>query len=506
MTARRWAPWLALPAAAFALYAGTLHYPRVFDDLSYVPSVGAGIHRWLADETFRLIGPSVPAERSANIALHAAVAMLLFGFLSRLFQVVLGNARQVAFFGALAFAVHPVAVYGVAYLTQRSIILATLFSIAALWCVLEGTRRRSIFWYVAAGGFYFLAVISKEHAVMLPAVAFALAYLAGGFSRRLGVAGALMALAAAAIVYRVRGSIGTAYEPFGQDVGALSYPLSMVNQGWLFFRYLFTWLVPCPCWMSVDLRVSFPRGLLSWQALGFAAFLISPALAIHLLRRRGAAGLAGFALLSPWLFALTEFAAVRAQEPFVLYRSYLWMSLLPAALPATVGRLGPATRQAVLVATCMVLAVIARERIETFSDPFKLWDDAVQKNTDPAAPYVERAYANRGELYRGAGRMRDALADFDRAIALNPRIAEGYVGRATVRLDMRRPEDALPDLDRAVELDPNHASAHAKRCFARSYLGYPTADVLAECALARKLKPNDAEIRDIDAFVRRRLG
>ena len=55
-------------------------------------------------------------------------------------------------------------------------------------------------------------------------------------------------------------------------------------------------------------------------------------------------GLAGFALLSPWLLALTEFATVRAQEPLVLYRSYLWMSVLPAALPAVTARLATTPR------------------------------------------------------------------------------------------------------------------------------------------------------------------
>jgi len=140
----RWLPWLGLPAAVFALYAGTLHYPRVFDDLTYVPSVGAGLHRWLADETFRWIGANNPAERFANIALHAAVALTLFGFLERLFQVVLNGARSLAFFGALAFALHPVAVYGVAYLTQRSIVMATLFSLASVIIFLRGARERRL--------------------------------------------------------------------------------------------------------------------------------------------------------------------------------------------------------------------------------------------------------------------------------------------------------------------------------------------------------------------------
>lgn len=492
-----------LPAAAFALYAGTLHYPLVFDDLSYVP-VAADLHRWLADETFRLLGADLRWERLANIALHAAVAMVLFGFLARLFEAVIGEARWAAFFGALAFAVHPVAVYGVAYLIQRSIILATLFGVAALWCVLEGLQRRSLLWHLAGAALYFLAVISKEHAVMVPALALVLVFLVGKFSRQLALAGLLMSLAAALVIYYARGKIGAAYEPFGQDVGGLAYPLSVINQGALFFRYLGTWLAPCPCWMSIDLRVGLPRGLLSWQALGFLAWLAYPAICVLLLRRGGALALAGFGLLYPWLLSLTEFSTIRAQEPFVLYRSYLWMSGLPAALPALVGRLTPAVRNAVLISVCLVLALVARERIETFSTPLRLWDDAVRKNTDPTTPYVERAYINRGELHRGAGEMRAALADFDRAIALNPRIAEGYVGRATVRLDLRRPDEALPDLDRAVELDPKLASAHAKRCFARSYLGYPTAEVLAECALARQLDPGNPEIREIETFVRRR--
>lgn len=499
-------PWIALPAAAALLYAGTWSYPRIFDDLTYALPGGASLHRWLSHETFRLLGPNLALERSANIALHAATAMVLFGFLCRLFQIVIANARGVAFFGALAFAVHPVAVYGVAYLTQRSIIMATLFSLAALWCVLEALQRRSAGWYAGAAALYGLAIFSKEHAVMLPAVALALVYLVRGPSRPLAIAAGATVVSALIALIMARAFVGSAYEPFVQDVGAAAYPLSVLNQASLFFRYLGTWLAPCPCWMSVDLRVAFPRELVGWHTPGLLAFVAYPVAASYLLKRGGAAGLAGFGLLFPWLLALTEFAAVRAQEPFVLYRSYLWMSGLPAALPLIVGRLGPGVRNIVLVAVCLVLAAIARERIETFSDPFKLWDDAVRKNNDVSAPYVERAYINRGDLHRAGGRPRAALLDFDRAIALNPRVAEGYVGRATVRLDLKRPDEALPDLDRALELDPNHASARAKRCFARSFMGFPRADVLAECELARKLRPDDPEIREIDAFVRRRVG
>ena len=60
-------------------------------------------------------------QRLTSVLLHAATAALLFGFLARLFAALLDDARLrwLAFFGALWFLLHPVAVYGVAYLVER---------------------------------------------------------------------------------------------------------------------------------------------------------------------------------------------------------------------------------------------------------------------------------------------------------------------------------------------------------------------------------------------------
>jgi hypothetical protein len=465
LTRKPYAAWIAaavLPAAALALYWGTLRDPLVFDDISLsrgalrggIAPASAGIGlRALSEASFgwiqALFGANLAWQRLLNVLLHGAVGAALFGFLARLFERVLGDsrARWTAFLGALAFLLHPIAVYGVAYLMQRSIVMATLFSVLSLWCILEGLLRRSARWHAAGAAVYLLAVFSKEHAVMVPAVA-------------------------AIVLYQARSLIGTAYEPFVAAVVGIhtdqTYAFSVLNQGYLFFRYLLTWLLPCPCWMSIDLRVPFPAQLLAWpQIAGFVAYLAYLLAAIVLLLRGGRLGLLGFGLLYPWLLALTELAAVRAQEPFVLYRSYLWMSGLPAILAALTAGMAPRARHAVLVVVCLALVPPAWNRLDTFSDPLKLWDDAVRKNSGSRAPYVERAYINRGELYRGAGRADAALADFERAVALNPRQPGGYLGRATLRLSMGQPQEALPDLDRAVALDARHASAHAKRCITK---------------------------------------
>jgi tetratricopeptide (TPR) repeat protein len=503
---------LLLAGAALALYWSGLGYPRVFDDHHLSPYAlrtyyadaltRFGHLRWLSDASFgavyALLGGKLLWQRLVNVLLHAATAALLFGFLARLFDAVLKDAgsRWLAFFGALWFAVNPVAVYGAGYLMERSIVLATAFSLAALWCFLEGVLRGAWRWYVAAGLGYFLAVSSKEHAVMVPAVALALAVLVRGMSRRLaGVFIALLLLGAVVVAQRWN-LIGAAYEPFAADFGverAIAYPLSIENQATLFFRYLATWLVPWPAWMSIDLRTAFPHSLLAWpDTAGFLAWLAYGAAAAWLVLRRGRWGLLGFGLLYPWLLAFTELSAVRMQEPFVLYRSYLWMSGLPAILPALTARLPLRATAGLLGSLCLVLAVAAHERLGTFSSSFALWDDAVRKNGALDRPYVERAYINRGLAALEAGKAQSARDDFERAVQLNPRSPDAHLARGTYRLRSGALQDALADFDAAVALDPAYAAPYNKRCVVKARLGR-MADGLADCDQAVARDPQDAE-------------
>ncbi|HEY3077665.1 MAG TPA: tetratricopeptide repeat protein [Burkholderiales bacterium] len=498
-----------LVGAAVLLYSGTYGNPFVFDDLAVFGGERSSPLRWLPEASFSLVLAAFGAEplpqRIVNALLHGATGVALFGFLARLFAVVLAEARSrwLAFFAALWFVVHPVAVYGVAYLMQRSIILATLFSVVALWCVLEGLERGRARWYAAAGAAYLLALVSKEHAVMLPAVAVALAVVVRGASAALlrrAMLGLGLCLAAAAAVLAQRLTlVGTAYEPnaaglitrLGADA-ALVYPLSVENQATLFWRYLGTWLVPWPGWMSIDVRTSFPRELAGLHTLGFILWLAYPVAACWLLVQRGRAALLGFGLLYPWLLALTEVAAVRVQEPFVLYRSYLWMSGLPAILPAVVAPLAPRWRLVSAGVLCALLGALALGRLESFSSPLALWDDAVRKNHDLAAPYVERPYVARGLAHLDERSFDAAGADFERALRLNPSSPEAYVGRGLLKLRSGRAREALEDMDRALALDPEHVPGYYNRCAVNAALGQ-YAQALGDCDKALALVPLNTE-------------
>ena len=68
-------------------------------------------------------------------------------------------------------------------------------------------------------------------------------------------------------------------------------------------------------------------------------------------------------------------------------------------------------------------------------------------------PYAP-ALTGRGKVWRKKGEDDKALADFDKAIAIDDRSMEGRLARADIQLARRNQQAALADLNRVVELKP----------------------------------------------------
>ena len=569
---------LLLVTATALLYGRSLWNPLVFDDKPFFIEVmlkqyGSSIFhfdlRWFSYVTFgwtyNLFGLNWFWYRLGNLGLHALTAVLLFAFFYRLLTAISqpqrsaaeqNQLRWTAFFAALVFALHPVAVYGVAYLVERSIIMATLFGVAMLLCYLEGLTRENAKWFIASALFYFLAVFSKEHSVMLPGVALALTLLlkkpSFTLAKQLWLPYLLYLLIGAFIVLRAKGVLGTPYEPFAAEMAAgmsehqgnisleHAYSLSVITQAFLFFKYLLLWIIPYTGWMSVDMRQPFAAQFFSWpEFAGFIAFLAYPAIATRFLLKGGRAGLLGFAMLFPWLLYLTELSTVRIQEPFVLYRSYLWMSGLPIAILAIAGSIPRKAGSIVALVFCALLSALAWNRLDNFSDNWKLWNDVVSKNRDTSLLGSERGYNNRGFASLESGRVQEALDDFKKAIALNPKYADAhlnvgialfkqgklelalqsydqairlkpessdaYLNRGVVLLNGNRLNEAIEDFNRALQLNPWNAEALSNRGLSYSRLGKPQ-DGLSDLDKAIELSPRIAQARMNRGIINAMLG
>jgi tetratricopeptide (TPR) repeat protein len=251
-----------------------------------------------------------------------------------------------------------------------------------------------------------------------------------------------------------------------------TYLLSILTQSGLFFKYLGLWLLPNPAWMSVDMREPFAMSLFGWYTLGLIAFLAYFCTAVWLLLKQGRMGLLGFALLFPWILFLTEFSTVRIQEPFVLYRSYLWMPGLFAALPVVFGNFSTKKVFVLLGVVSLLLIPLTLNRVNTFSSTLLLWDDAEKLVRDnPNAYGVERIYTNRGNKLFQLRRYDEAIADFSKAIAAYPNDELLYGSRAKALYFLGRYQESVLDYDRAIALKSDNKRFYYDRALTYRALG-----------------------------------
>lgn len=530
----QWLPPIILLAVSILLYSGFLHNPLVFDDLTFFTQTGDGYlgalnfsvtPRWLSNFTFALTrhyaGFNIALLRVENLALHASVGIVLYFFLTQLWGFLLPSQpadkishRWLAFFAALIFVLHPVAVYGSAYLVERSIVMATLFVLLMWFSVLHGLRHDKFGWLWVSVACYSLALLSKEHAVMAPAVSVVIAVLWWRTQSEGTIKPALFKhlvaiLMACALIglfttLLLKGFIGTTYEIQGADLASRLpnvqkksvYLLSVLNQSSLFFKYLGLWLVPNPLWMSIDIRVPFVTTFLIWpQTLGLIAFVVYPILGAALIWRGGRMGMLGFAMLAPWLMYATEISTVRIQEPFVLYRSYLWFAPGFASFVIIFGEMERRRSSVILILTSLLMFPLAYDRLRTLSNPFILWDDAARLMEGKSGlPGLERIYVKHGNVLRKMGFPEMAVAEQTKAINIRNDFIYSYNERGLAYLDLKQYQNALNDFNRTISIIYNDG---------RPYPGQVMAtDILAEAYMGRgiALESMNVETKASESF------
>ena len=435
-------------------------------------------------------------QRLVNIGAHVLVAGMLWMFYSKLLVSLQLSSNQDAsthtewalLAGIAWFALNPTGVYAVAYLAQRSILMATFFSVLSLWAVLQAiatTRQR--FWLLAVVA-YIAAMMSKEYALALPLVAMALMVIVARPSRRqmlkFGGIGVLLAAVAAYLLYRRYGGIigrpfddtSVAYveqmNGVAPGVKALAYPLSILNQMWLFFEYGCRWFLPSTGMMSIDLRPPFPTRLTSQPhllgAIGYVTLLAGSV--VLMLRYRGRGALLGFCLFTPLVLFVSEFSTVWIQDPLVLYRSYLWAIAVPGVIYVLANRLSRQTLAVIAVPVVAVFLWQATDRIASLRTELTVWNDAVTKLPPELVIGKSRPYLNRGLAYQLANQDIRALRDYQRATAFGDG-GEGLRNTGTILLAGGRAREALEAFDGAMARGQSSATLALNRGTALLALG-----------------------------------
>lgn len=491
---------LLIVSSTLALYWPSFQNPIFFDDRNLL--AGGQIFnfflegfsfspRWLPYMTMAwielLFEDGLLMQRLFNLALHMATAYVLYRLILQVSDQVAPhrNNTRAAVMAATLFLLHPLAVYAVGYIIQRSIVMATLFGLLSVSAYFEGLIKRSQaqFWF--SGVFYLLSVFSKEHAVLIPAAAVLLTPLAGSIDRavlrRMALPVSLYLAVAVSVIHQYKFLIATVYEPFAQPilVGNIcdgerlcSWALSAMTQSTLYFDYLFLMLWPNPGSMSIDWRVAIARNFHQSEFwIGLLVMVTYFALASVWLFKRGRMGLIGYALLAPLVLFGVEFTTVRVQEPFVLYRTYLWMPFLFVLLPAITHSIPSKLFWPMFLMLMSVFSWAASDRLHSFSSEFGLWDDAAKKLSEPMLPGTARIYTKRGGIFLEKGQYDAALVDFSRALNADPKYSLAHRGRVFAYLGRKDKQSALVAADGLIKLEPDAPDSYTARGYVYSAMG-----------------------------------
>jgi protein O-mannosyl-transferase len=486
---------LALLAAVFLLYSPFLGSPLFFDDLTFFYGGIASRYahswfhldlRWLPHATLgwtEMLFSNVVTHffHLGNVLLHAGNTLLLFYLLRRLMAAATGAGERTgavawgAWFGALLFALHPVAVFAAGYVVQRSILMATFFALLTQLTYLRGLLTGQARWFALAVLCYFMAVFSKEHSVLTPALLAAETLLLRpgirARARSLWVTWGALFCVGLLVALRAKGVFGVPYEPLAAELfknegvahssETQQHLLSVLTQGGLYFKYLLLWVLPAPGWTSVDMREPFIASLSDWKGwAGMAAYLLYGGVALRLLLKGGRMGLLGLALLYPWLQFLLEFSTIRVQEPFVLYRSYLWMPGLALLVPLLLQQWTSRSIRYGLAIAALALAALAAHQLWVFADGYRLWKQAEQALPNDRIAGADRIYFNLGQAEEGRGMLTQAVADLEHSLALSPQYAPVHFELGWIYLREGRDRDAMVQFDQAIAIDPNMGGAY----------------------------------------------
>lgn len=472
-----------------------------------------------------------------SLLLHLATALLVALLaLDVLRRVGHPRAGWLAAATAAAFALHPIQAESVAYVAQRSEVLAACLGLAAVLVLLRAeaaaTRGRAALLSAAAAALTLLALGAKAVAVACP-LAFLLHRLAlpgpageaaprrRRLARALAVAAPSLLLAGAAIA-RNLALLGQPGQGAGIGAGPLGpwrYLLTQLRAHWTYLS-----LVAWPGGLSVDHggfapSPAFPDRVTLAAALGLAALAAGAVAAWRAGGRDPGLGWARAAAfgLGWWFLLLSPTSSVVPIVDLVVeHRTYLASAglLLAAAAavdaavarwwPARAGLPGPGPAAlALALAALVALGAALAARVQVWRSDHALWADAAAKSPASFRAAINLAYAD-----HALGRHAEALAGYRRAerLATTPvERADVARNRSALHLDLGDPAAALAAADAGLSEAHADAALHNNRAIALAGLDrHEEAAQAARRAVA--IAPGNPDYRSTLGLELRALG
>ena len=424
-----------------------------------------------------------------NLLLHCLNALLLFQILKRL------DVRG-AWLAAAIFALHPIEVESVAWMTELKNTLSGAFFFGATLVYLRFDADRKTRTYLFALALFLLGLMSKSVIATLPAALLVVFWWKRGrlnWKRDLlplipfFTTGLLAGLTTAWIERKFIGAEGA------------SYHLSVIERFLIAGRAVFFYLGKI-VW-PVDLVFIYPRWEISatsgWQYL-FPAGVLLLLLACFKWRKSHRWPLAALLIFILTLFPVLGFLNVYpfrysfVADHFQYLAGIVPIAIVAATISSACTRTGwmRSLQPLFCGALLVILGTLTWKQCAMYTDVETLWRVTIQKN-----PGCWMAHDNLGAFSYQNGRFDEAIVEFQKALEINPNyevacidLGSAYLQKGEVDkairyyqqarkinpdnpnayfnlgngfMQKRKPDEAIANYQRALELKPEYTEAHS---------------------------------------------
>ena len=419
----------------------------------------------------------------SNIVLHAATALLVYFLILRLLRLAAraeeetAELRFSAAFGALLFAIHPLRVESVAWVSERRDVLSGLFYVGAALLYLRGRLAASV-------GVFAAALLSKVIVATLPIALLMLDVYP--LRRKLGF-GLLrnkipyFALALAAGLFALsqqRTGVGGTFADIAVEP-ALRVTMSLYGLAF------YLWKTVLPFGLAPQYVSSVSPGAFGLPLLAGSFAAIAVTAAVLLVWRKWPAAAAAWGCYVVTLLPVLSILRYDPQQYVSDHHSYL-AALGLAALAAGLFLKFFSRNRAPVVAGCAaVVTLFFCERTITQID---IWRDSetLWAHTLTVSPLSVVAHNNRGRLLAEQGEADRALGHFQRAVEIKPDYAHARYNLGNLLMQQGELAQAEQHFRRALEREPRYAAA---------------LNSLGNCLVRQKREPESEEyyLRAIEA-------
>ena len=424
-----------------------------------------------------------------NLLFHLLCTFLVYVFIKKLV-----NRIDVSTISAFFFAIHPMHIESVAWISERKDVMYAAFFLWALIVYLNylyHEENKVEFWksktYWAVLGIYLLSILSKPMAVTFPMVLLAIDYYK---DRKIDVKNLvektpffLLSLAFGVVALKTQGGSAMDIVPDFYFVdrfaivcyGVVFYIIKLfVPTGMASIHYYPDNSVALPWEFYSAPFIIIAIGLLIWRAKSFRKELIF--------------GLAFFLFSISIVLQIVPVGHAFASERYS-YVPYIGLVFIIGQLYAWCweNNKGKWLMAGILGVAAFTFSKITYDELPTWKNSMELYSNTIQEY-----PEVAHAYWMRGNVKKDFGNSANktnaeaaknlwtqSIADYDKAIQLDPKYAKAYFNRGGSFGNIGKGKEALADYNKSIEIDPNYEPAYNNR--GNSYLN---------------LKQNDKAIAD----------